>query len=113
MPEIFDFTWNFWRGWIWPTATAFSTIEPVVTSTSFVPSVFLLLRESAYTAALAPARMTRTNSVFHSFRMGILSCRRLYDELDVWVAAALAGGAINCRRVQVRSKHPEPAHDYC
>ena len=42
MPEIFDLTENFCRGWICPTATAFSTIEPVVTSTSFSPFAFFL-----------------------------------------------------------------------
>ena len=42
MPEIFDFTENFWRGWIWPTATAFSVIEATFASTSFIPpSAFL------------------------------------------------------------------------
>ena len=34
MPEIFDLIENFWRGWIWPTASAFSVIEPFSTVTS-------------------------------------------------------------------------------
>ena len=37
MPEIFDLTWNFSRGSIWPTATAFSVIDPRVTGTSSRP----------------------------------------------------------------------------
>lgn len=37
MPEIFDFTWNFWRGWTWPTASAFSVMDPVSAATSFQP----------------------------------------------------------------------------
>jgi hypothetical protein len=42
MPEILDLTENFWRGWIWPTATAFSVIDPSCASMSFKPpSAFL------------------------------------------------------------------------
>ncbi len=35
IPEIFDLIENFWRGWICPTASAFSVIEPFSTVTSF------------------------------------------------------------------------------
>ena len=47
MPEIFDFTLNFWRGWIWPTATAFSVMEPVPASISFRPLAFFWERVKA------------------------------------------------------------------
>ena len=48
IPEIFDLIENFWRGWICPTARAFSVIEPFSTVTSFwSPSSLLPLRVSA------------------------------------------------------------------
>ena len=39
IPEIFDLTWNFSRGSIWPVARAFSVTDPRATSTIFMPSV--------------------------------------------------------------------------
>ncbi len=35
IPEILDLIENFWRGWICPTARAFSVIEPFSTVTGF------------------------------------------------------------------------------
>src|SRR5260221_4650862 len=73
MPEIFDLTANFCRGWICPTATAFSTIVPRVTSTSFSPPVFFPLRDQAYTPTLPSARLMRMISTLQSRRIRDLS----------------------------------------
>ena len=39
IPGNFDLTLNFTRGSIWPTATAFSTIEPRITGINSTPPV--------------------------------------------------------------------------
>jgi hypothetical protein len=44
--EILDLTENFCRGWIWPTAMAFSVMAPLSTATSLTPSLSSLLERA-------------------------------------------------------------------
>src|SRR5258708_27939205 len=81
MPEIFDLTANFCRGWICPTATAFSTIVPRVTSTSFIPPVFFPLRDQAYRPTLPSARMMRMISTLQSLRIRNLPVESYYARM--------------------------------
>ncbi len=70
IPEILDLTENFCRGWIWPTAIAFSTTVPFSTETILGPSLSPLVeRAQAYRPPAAATRIARRNSVLKSLRM--------------------------------------------